>query len=238
MHWDFALILIFLGVIAPILGYRRVRRLMEAPRITTMDRLALYASTIAFQWLVVAIILWRAGAHGIPPIALGVAIASPRLTATISVVLSGLAFVNQLFGIRRLTTRPSELRGTIPQLSMKIFPQNDIERLVFIALAVTVALCEELIYRGFVQRVFDGWSGTAALAGVFGSALFFALAHLYQGRRGLASTFVVGVVFASVRAWTGSLVPTVAAHFVADVTVGLLAPGKLRRAFEAAPDAH
>jgi membrane protease YdiL (CAAX protease family) len=238
MHWDFAVILIFLGIIAPLLGYRRVRRLMQSSAITTMDRLALYASTIAFQWLVVALILWRAAAHGIRPLALGVAVPSPELTATISIVLAGLAFANQLFGIRRLTARPLELKGTVPQLAMKIFPQNDIERLVFIALAVTVALCEELMYRGFVQRVFDDWAGTAVLAGIFGSALFFALAHLYQGRRGLASTFVVGVIFASVRAWTGSLVPTVAAHFVADLTIGLLAPERLRRALQAAPDAQ
>jgi uncharacterized protein len=232
MHWDFALILIFLGAIAPILGYRRVRRLIKMPAITMMDRLTLYASTIAFQWLAVAIILWRTAAHGIRPPQLGMVIPYPALTATVSAVLAGLAFVNQLFGIRRLTTRPSELKGTVPQLAMKIFPQNDIERLVFTALTLTVALCEELIYRGFVQGVFQLWAGDAVLAGIFASSVFFSLAHLYQGRRGLASTFVVGAVFASIRAWTGSLVPTVVAHFVADFAVGLLAPAKLRRAAE------
>jgi uncharacterized protein len=230
MHWDFAIILIFLGAVAPILGYRRVRRLIEAPAITMMDRLTLYASTIAFQWLAVAIILWRAAAHGILPSRLGMTIPYPALTATLSIVLSGLAFANQLFGIRRLSARPSEIKGALPRLAMKIFPQNEIERLAFAALTVTVALCEELIYRGFVQRVLEDWSGGAVLAGVFGSAVFFSLAHLYQGRRGLASTFIVGIVFASVRSWTGSLVPTAAAHFVADLTIGLLAPGRLRRA--------
>jgi uncharacterized protein len=230
MPWDFAVILIFLGALAPAIGYRRLRRLIGAPSISTTDRLALYASTIAFQWLVVAVILWRVSVHGIRPAALGIAIPNPALAATLSLVLSGLAFANQLFGIRRLSLHPSELKGTVPQVAMRIFPQNDIERLVFVALTVTVALCEELIYRGFVQRVLEDWAGGAVLAGVFGSALLFALAHLYQGRRGLASTFVVGIIFASVRSWTGSLVPTAAAHFVADLTIGLLAPGRLHRA--------
>ncbi|HXW54933.1 MAG TPA: CPBP family intramembrane glutamic endopeptidase [Candidatus Cybelea sp.] len=230
MHWDFAIILIFLGVIAPALGYRRVRRLIKAPSITMMERLTLYASTIAFQWLAVAVILWRAAAHGIHPSGLGMIIPYPALTATLSLVLSVLAFANQLVGIRRLSARPSEIKGPVPQLVMKIFPQNEIERLAFAALTVTVALCEELIYRGFVQRVLEDSAGGAVLAGVFGSAALFALAHLYQGRRGLVSTFIVGIIFASIRSWTGSLVPTAAAHFVADLTIGLLGPGRLRRA--------
>jgi len=76
--------------------------------------------------------------------------------------------------------------------------------------------------------VFEDWSRGAVAAGAIGSAVCFALAHLYQGRRGLASTFAVGLLFSIVRAWTGSLLAPVVAHFVADLTVGLLAPSRLR----------
>jgi len=50
---------------------------------------------------------------------------------------------------------------------------------------------------------------------------------LYQGKRGLVSTFGAGAVFAGVRAWTGTLIPTIFAHFVADLTIGLLAPRRI-----------
>ena len=113
---------------------------------------------------------------------------------------------------------------------MKLFPQDDVERLAFFALVTTVALCEELIYRGFVQRVFQDWSRGSVIVAVVGSAVFFALAHLYQGRRGLVSTLTIGLLFSTIRAWTGSLLPCVVAHFVADITVGMLAPGRLRAA--------
>jgi hypothetical protein len=113
-------------------------------------------------------------------------------------------------------------------LALKLFPQDDIERLVFFGLVATVAICEELIYRGFVQRVFERWSGDQVFAGILGSAVFFALAHLYQGTRGLASTFLIGLLFSVIRALTGSLLAPMIAHFVADLTVGLLAPGRLR----------
>jgi uncharacterized protein len=195
-----------------------------------MDRLSIYASTIAFQWLAAVIILWRTRAHGILLEQLGVAIPRPALAITVAIILAALISVNQIYSLRRLVAKPSEIKGVLPQLALKLFPQDDVERLVFFALVVTVAMCEEFIYRGFVQRVFQDWSGGHVVAGIVGSAVFFALAHLYQGRRGLLTTVVVGVVFSMVRSWTGGLLPTSVAHFVADFCVGMLAPRKIREA--------
>ena len=228
MHWDFALILLFLGIAVPLLGRRRVRQLMQMPSTTKMDRLSLYASTLAFQWIAVGLILWRTNAHEIRANQLGLVVLNPALTVTVSVVLSALILLNQIMGLRRLVAHPEKIQGILPQLALKLFPQDDVERLAFFALVATVALCEELIYRGFVQRVFQDWSRGSVVLAIIGSAAFFALAHLYQGRRGLVSTLTIGIIFSSIRAWTGSLLPCVVAHFVADITVGLLAPGRLR----------
>jgi len=228
MHWDFALILIFLGVVVPLLGRRRIRQLLDSPETSKMDRLSIYASTIAFQWLATVIILWRTRAHEILLAQLGVAIPRPALAITIAIVLAALISVNQIYSLRRLVAKPSEIKGLLPQLALKLFPQDDVERLIFFALVVTVAMCEEFIYRGFVQRVFQDWSGGHVVAGIVGSAVFFALAHLYQGRRGLSTTIVVGLLFSIIRSWTGGLLPTSVAHFVADLSVGMLAPRKIR----------
>jgi membrane protease YdiL (CAAX protease family) len=114
-------------------------------------------------------------------------------------------------------------------LARKVFPRDGIERLGFFALVSTVAICEEFIYRGFAQFVFQDWSHSV-LVGLFASSLLFSVAHLYQGRKGLVSTFAVGMLFASVRAWTGTLLPTIVGHFVADFTVGVLAPLRIRDA--------
>jgi uncharacterized protein len=233
MHWDFGIILFFLGAVVPWLGYRRMRRLIKASSITTTDRLALYASTIAFQWFAAAIILWRTAVQGIRPAQLGLAVGNPGLTASVSVVLSGLVLANQIFSVLRLRARPAEIKGTLPQLALKVFPQTEIERLAFLALVSTVCFCEELIYRGFVQRVFEDAARGYLFVGIVASAIFFALAHVYQGRKGLLSTFVIGLVFATIRSWTGSLVPSMCAHFVADLAVGIAAPKRLRAALEA-----
>lgn len=230
MHWDFALILLFLGIAVPFLGRRRVLQLMKMSSTTKLDRLSLYASTLAFQWLAAGVILWRTSAHEIRISQLGLAIPNPALVVTVSVVLSALILLNQIMGLRRLVAQPDRIQGILPQLALKLFPQDDVERLAFFALVATVAVCEELIYRGFVQRVFQDWSRGSVIIAVLGSAVFFAVAHLYQGRRGLISTLTIGLLFSTIRAWTGSLLPCVVAHFVADITVGILAPGRLRAA--------
>jgi copper chaperone CopZ len=74
------------------------------------------------------------------------------------------------------------------------------------------------------------WAGNIAVGGILATAAMLALAHLYQGRRGLVSTFVVGLLLSAVRAWTGSLLPSLVAHFVADLTAGLMAPARIRSA--------
>src|SRR5207245_9181608 len=64
MPWDIWLIFFVLGVILPWRGRVRTKKLLAMPQVSTTERLALYASTIAFQWFTVAVVAWRAWAHG------------------------------------------------------------------------------------------------------------------------------------------------------------------------------
>src|SRR5260370_38107045 len=58
MPWDFWLIFFVLGVILPWRGRMRLKKLLTVPHVSTAERLALYASTIAFQWVPVAVVAW------------------------------------------------------------------------------------------------------------------------------------------------------------------------------------
>jgi membrane protease YdiL (CAAX protease family) len=44
---------------------------------------------------------------------------------------------------------------------------------------------------------------------------------LYQGKKGLVTTFVVGMLFSIIRIWSGSLLPSVVAHAGIDLIAGL-----------------
>ena len=228
MPWDYALILVFLGLVVPWLGRRRIRQLMSLPDTSKTDRLALYASTVAFQWLATGVIFWRATARGLQPRDLGLAVPSAARVVSVAIALTIVITANQWISLRRLALKPRQIQGILPQLALKLFPRDNVEKLAFSALVATVALCEEFIYRGFAQRVLQDISAGALLAGIAGSAALFALAHAYQGRQGLLATFIVGLIFATARAWTGSLAPSLAAHFAADFTAGMVAGNRMR----------
>jgi membrane protease YdiL (CAAX protease family) len=228
--WDFALILAVLAVLVPWRGSRRVRALLATESLSTSDRISVYASTIAFQWAATAIVLWRCIARGLRLEDLGFSTSRPWLILSVAAGLAILITANQLASLQRLAQLPPSKQGFFRAFSLKLLPRNAVEGLAFFALVVTVSVCEEIIYRGFVQRVFQNVTGGSVTAGIFASAAFFSLAHLYQGRRGLAGTFIAGCIFSGARAWTGSLIPPMVAHFSADALAGFLAPRWLLRA--------
>ena len=231
--WDFILILAFLAVIVPWRGAARMKRLLSKPDLTTADRLSLYGSTIFFQWLIVAIVAWRSLVRGLSLRELGLAARDPWQVAWASIALTGLLCLNQVIGLRRITRMPEGKRGALFAITEKIMPRNLTETLVYAALACTAGMSEEFLYRGFVFIAFVRMSGNLGwpnAGAAFLSSVWFALAHLYQGRRGLITTFVVGIIFVSIRIWTGSLIPVMIAHFGIDLTVGICALRFLRRA--------
>lgn len=232
MHWDYAVILAFLVIVLPLVGRWRVDRILRQPETNQAERLRLYASTIAFQWLLVALIAWRTTAQGITAAQLGLAAPFPLRTALVALGLCALILLNQLVSLRFVGSRPEELHGKLARVALRIFPQDNLERLIFFGVVTTVAICEEFIYRGFIQGLF-ALLLHSAVAGVLISAAFFSVAHLYQGKRGLIATFVVGILFGASLAFTGSLIPAVCAHFVTDFVAGYMFPARLRSAIQA-----
>jgi membrane protease YdiL (CAAX protease family) len=223
MPWDFLLIFLFLGVIVPWRGRVRLRQLLALPVVGTVERLTLYASTIAFQWLTVAVVAWRLWAHGYAPAALGLVI--HNRTRTVLAALAGSAILGLLhtLNLRRMGRSPEKLPVSLRALSERVLPQSSLELLPYLALAVTAGLCEEFLYRGFVMAALahagiPGW-GTVLL-----SSILFGLAHLYQGRGGLLGTLLIGAVFGTARIAYDGLAAVVLWHITVDVVAGVAGP--------------
>ena len=223
--WDFALILIFLGVLVPWRGAARMKRLMSKSDLTTADRLSLYRSTIFFQWLIVIIVGWRCVAETVAPKELGLAIVEPWRVAWTSIALTGIYSLNQVAGLSRIMKMPEGQRGLLFAITQRIMPATRKETWVYATLACTAGLSEEFLFRGFVFMTFArmamNYEWPNAFAAIL-SSVWFSLAHLYQGKRGIITTFVVGMIFAAVRIWTGSLIPVVTAHIAIDLVAGLI----------------
>jgi uncharacterized protein len=102
-----------------------------------------------------------------------------------------------------------------------LLPQTSLELFIWIALSITAGICEEAIYRGYLQRQLIGLTHSV-LAGILISGATFGIAHAYQG---LQRALVIGVaaVLSGVFAhWLGTVRPGMFAHALQDAIAPLL----------------
>jgi membrane protease YdiL (CAAX protease family) len=223
MPWDFWLIFVVLGVFLPLRGRMRLEKLLALREIGRRERLSLYASTIAFQWLAVGVVAWRAWARGLTLDELGLVIHG-RWRILIA-AMAGAATLGTLqwLNLRRMGRSAGKAREFMQALAERILPQSRVELLPYLALAVTAGLCEEFLYRGFAMAALTR-AGLPVWGVVLLSSVFFGLAHLYQGRGGLVSTLVIGTVFGTARIAYDGLVPAMLWHFAVDAVAGVAGP--------------
>jgi len=227
MPWDIWLIFFVLGVILPWRGQVRVKKLLAMPQVSTMERLTLYASTIAFQWFAVAVVAWRAWAHGFTATQLALTFQDRTRNLVVGIVGAATIAILQWLNLRRMGRIPPEARGPLQALAERILPQSTVEMLPYLALAITAGLCEEFLYRGFAMAVLLH-VGLQAWAVVLLSSVLFGLAHSYQGRGGILMTLLIGLVLGTSRIAYNSLVPAIFWHSAVDVVAGTAGPRFLR----------
>ncbi len=103
-----------------------------------------------------------------------------------------------------------------------MLPHRGIELTFWIALSVTAGICEETIFRGYLQRQFMALTKSAS-AGILLSAGTFGAAHAYQGFRMVILIALYGAMFGILAYWRGSVRPGMIAHAWQDSLNGVLA---------------
>jgi len=223
MPWDFWLIFLFLGIVVPWRGAVRLKRLLALPSVSTKEKLVLYGSTIAAQWLITGLVVWRVLARGLSPGALGLANYSGASTILGSMALAAIVGALHWLNLRRVGRSPGKAPELMRLLARRILPANSVELLPYCALAVTAGVCEEFLYRGFAMAALSR-VGFPAWSVVLLTAVLFGLAHVYQGRSGIGGTFVMGILFGIIRLVYDTLVPVMLVHIVVDLVAGIAGP--------------
>ncbi|MGB2666787.1 MAG: type II CAAX endopeptidase family protein [Candidatus Acidiferrum sp.] len=223
MPWDFWLILFVLGVLIPWRGRLRLQHLLALPIVGTKEKLVLYGSTIAFQWVLMGLIAWRAFARGLTSADLGLARRVGWDLAVWSVAGTLLLGAFQWFNLRRVGRMSGAVPDFMRKLADRVLPHGPVEFVPYCALAFTAGVCEEFLYRGFVMGALTR-AGLYPWVVVVISSVLFGLAHSYQGRSGVVGTTLLGLVFAIARLAFQSLLPVVVWHSAVDVAAGIAAP--------------
>jgi len=100
-----------------------------------------------------------------------------------------------------------------------LLPQSLLEVLIWIATSITAGVCEEMVFRGYLQRQLHAFSGSVVVA-VLGQGFVFGLFHAYQGWKNVVIISVLGVLYGALAAWRGNLRANIVVHAWTDVWEG------------------
>ena len=102
-----------------------------------------------------------------------------------------------------------------------LLPTSLLEIIVWIGVSITAGICEELAFRGFLQRQFHALTGNIGLA-VLAQGVVFGLFHAYQGWKNVVVISLLGVLFGALASWRRNLRANVIVHAWADIWGGWL----------------
>lgn len=217
--WIDLLIFIYAVVAMPALSVINGRRLGADPAGSLVPR---YWRTMIRGWLSAALVLaaWIGLHRNYAAIGLDIPVGEYGLYGLLLVAAAaiGLGVVHLNIGWVVTPKRYPELRAQMREI--KILPRTTGEMLVFVGVALTAGLWEELMYRGFLIWFIAPYTGI--IVAIVLSSLIFGLGHGYQGPRGIARTFVLGALFAIAYVCTQSLWWIMAAHALVDLWGGTL----------------
>ncbi len=187
-------------------------------------RIPAYALTMAWEYLLLGYILWGARRKGVAlrdivggrwtspgKMLTDVAIAL-GFWAVAAGVLAGLSY---LLGL----ASPSQISEAKKQLG-PLLPQTGVELAWWIAISITAGFCEEIMFRGYLQKQFRA-ATRSSLVGILGQAAVFGIAHAYQGGRRIVLIACYGVLFGLLAAWRKSLRPGMMEHALQDSVSGI-----------------
>jgi membrane protease YdiL (CAAX protease family) len=177
-----------------------------------LDRVHMYERTILFEWLVLALVIAGVWLHGSPLSA----VLGERWRSARQVFLDfgiGLAFL--VFSLMILSI--SSARSKAPdQATAFLLPHGRLEVALWMVMSLTAGICEEGLFRGYLQRQFMALTNSAVL-GIVLSAAAFGAAHAYQGCGHALNISVLGLMLSALAHWRKSVRPGMISHAAQDM---------------------
>ncbi len=195
-----------------VLAYSAQLRTAQMHAVDHAGRLRLYERTILVEWLVLALVIAGVRLHGSPLIA----IFGERWRSFRQVFTDvGIALVFLVVSIIVLSVLGGHNHGPDASTAF-LFPRGRAEISMWILVSLTAGICEEGLYRGYLQRQFMAFSKSAAI-GIALSAAAFGAAHAYQGWRHAVQIAVLGAMLGALAQSRRTVRPGMISHAAQDM---------------------
>jgi CAAX protease family protein len=182
-------------------------------------RVAGYLIIMAFEWAVVAFIWFGLRLRGVR-LADIVGGNWTRPVAVLRDLAIAIGFLLVALGV--LNGLGHLLKAVPGDALRRLFPRSSMEVFLFLMVTLTAGFCEEVIFRGYLQRQFAAIT-SAVSGGIVLQGIVFGAAHAYQGWKFVVLIVFFGWMFGLLAHWRRSLRPGMIAHFLQDGVGGLLA---------------
>jgi len=151
-------------------GYLRSHQMSEA---ITVNRISLYERTILFQWIVFVLVIVGVRLHGSSVYE----VLGERWRSWQQLVTdAGVALLLLLASIIVPAILGPHSQSGADSATQFLLPHGGAEMGGWIALSLTAGLCEEVLFRGYLQKQFAALTNNAVL-GIVLSAMLFGVAH-------------------------------------------------------------
>jgi uncharacterized protein len=181
------------------------------------NHLVFYLPTLVWEWLAFGYIYWGVRRHG----KTYADVAGPRWKNAKEFFRDvGIALLTWVVAavVLYVTGQLLHATGSV-EAAKRLSPHGALEDTVWIALAITAGICEETIFRGYLQRQFTAWFRNRAI-GVPLSAICFGAGHIYQGVRSAIVIGVFGLIFGILAELRGNIRPGIILHAAQDGFAG------------------
>jgi membrane protease YdiL (CAAX protease family) len=188
-------------------------RTVEQPR-----RVVFYITTITWEWLLMGYVLFGVRRHGT---SLWEVMGARWKNAKNVFRDMGIALLFWVLALVVLGAVAHLLHyERMGQNVRFLAPEGSTEIVLWIAVSLTAGVCEETIFRGYLQKQLIAWTGNAP-AGVLLSAAAFGVGHIYQGAKATVVIGVYGLLFGILAQLRRSVRPGMMAHALHDTVSGL-----------------
>ncbi len=194
--------------------------------------LLVHPAQMAAYGLLILLCLGLMGISGLPAARFGLRSADWKLDVALGAAV-GLSLPAPINWLVRVCVRRWGPGIYSPALMRAILPRSRRERLFVPCAFLLTALSEELLFRAVWVGGFSCY--LPAVIPVLVSSAVFGVTHLAQGRLGVVVASALGLLFAGLFLWRGSILPCFLAHYLINLGQVWLA-GRQRAWLENYPD--